>query len=119
MFGDENDPEGKLRYSAVMKVLADLGWTVGLNVLIDLRWAGTDISRIRALAQEVVGLQPDIILTDGTPATAALQRETQTIPIVFAIAVNPVAIGIAARIDRPGERHRLRHLGSPAGRQVA
>ena len=77
---DENDPEAKLRYSAVMEVLADLGWTVGLNVLIDLRWAGTDISRIRALAQEVVGLQPDIILTTSTPATLALQRETPTIP---------------------------------------
>jgi hypothetical protein len=49
---------------------------------MDLRWGGDDINRIRALAQELVGLQPDIILTNGTPATVALQRETQTIPIV-------------------------------------
>ena len=50
---------------------------------IDRRWAGGDINRIRALAQELVGLQPDIILTNATPATIALQRETRTIPIVF------------------------------------
>ena len=81
---DENDPEGKLRYSAFTQALADLGWTDGRNVRMDLRWAGADIHRIRALAQELVGLQADIILTGGTPATAAVQRETRTIPIVFA-----------------------------------
>jgi hypothetical protein len=57
---------------------ADLGWTVGRNVRIDLRWAGDDINRIRALAHELVGLQPDIIVTVTTPATVALQRETRT-----------------------------------------
>ena len=55
---DENDPEGKRRHSAFIQALADLGWTDGRNVWIDLRWAGDDINRIRALAQELVGLQP-------------------------------------------------------------
>src|SRR6516165_6366713 len=73
---DESDPEGNLRYSAFTRALADLGWTDGRNVRLDLRWAGDNINRIRALAQELVGLQPDVILTNGTPATAALQRET-------------------------------------------
>ena len=73
---DENDPEGKLRYSAFTRALADLGWTDGRNVLIDPRWAGGDINRIPALAQELVGLKPDIIVTVGTMATPALQRET-------------------------------------------
>jgi putative ABC transport system substrate-binding protein len=68
---------------------------------MDLRWGGGDINRIRALAQELVGLQPDIILTGGTPATVALQRETRTIPIVFANVADPVASGIVARLDRP------------------
>jgi putative ABC transport system substrate-binding protein len=68
---------------------------------MDLRWAGGDFNRIRALARELVGLQPDIILANTTLATAALQRETWTIPIVFAIAVDPVAAGIVARLDRP------------------
>jgi putative ABC transport system substrate-binding protein len=56
---------------------------------------------MRALAQELVGLRPDIILTESTPATVALQRETQTIPIVFANAGDPVASGIVPRLDRP------------------
>jgi putative ABC transport system substrate-binding protein len=99
---DENDPEGKRRVSTFTQALAGLGWTDGRNLRMDLRWAGPDINRIRALAQELVGLQPDIILTDTTPATAALQRETRTIPIVFAGVADPVASGIVARLDRPG-----------------
>jgi len=78
-----------------------LGWTDGRNVRMDLRWTGRDANRIRALAQELVGLQPDIILVNGTPATIALQRETRTIPIVFANVGDPVASGIVARLDRP------------------
>jgi putative ABC transport system substrate-binding protein len=69
---------------------------------MDLRWGGNDINRIRALAQELVGLQPDIIVTSNTPATAALQRETRTIPVVFANVADPVASGLVARLDRPG-----------------
>ena len=99
---DENDPVAKTRVSAFTQALADLGWTDGRNVRMDLRWAGGDINRIRALAQELVGLQPDIILTNGTPDTVALQRETRTIPIVFANVAEPVASGIVARLDRPG-----------------
>jgi putative ABC transport system substrate-binding protein len=98
---DENDPEGKRRYSAFTQALADLGWTDGRNVRIDVRWFGGDINRTRALAQELVGLQPDIILASSTPATVALQRETRTIPIVFVDVADPVANGVVARLDRP------------------
>jgi putative ABC transport system substrate-binding protein len=73
--GDENDPAAKLRVSAFIQALAGFGWTDGGNVRMDLRWAGGDINRMRALAQELVGLQPDIILTESTPAIATLQRE--------------------------------------------
>ena len=69
---------------------------------IDLRWLGGDINRIRALAQELVGSQPDIILASATVATVAIQRETRTIAIVFASGVDPVASSIVARLDRPG-----------------
>jgi putative ABC transport system substrate-binding protein len=69
---------------------------------MDFRWAGDDINRIRASAQELVGLQPDIILTSSTPATAALQRETRTIPIVFVNVSDPVASGIVPRLNQPG-----------------
>jgi putative ABC transport system substrate-binding protein len=100
--GDENDPFRKTEVSAFIQALAGLGWTDGRNVRIDLRWGGGDINRIRALARELVGLQPDVIVTGGTPATAALQRETRTIPIVFAGVAEPVASGIVARLNQPG-----------------
>jgi putative ABC transport system substrate-binding protein len=69
---------------------------------MDLRWGGGDANRIRALAQELVGLRPDLVLTGGTLTTAALQRETRTIPIVFATAGDPVVRGIVARLNQPG-----------------
>jgi putative ABC transport system substrate-binding protein len=99
--GDENDPVWKPRVSAFIQALAGLGWIDGRNVRIDLRWYSDDINRIRALAQELVGLQPDVILTNGSAAAIAVQRETRTIPIVFASAGDPVAIGLVPRLDRP------------------
>ena len=105
--GEENDPLQKARLSAFTQALADLGWTDGRNVRMELRWAGADINRIRALAAELVGLQPDIIVTNGTPETVALQRETRTIPIVFGTGVDPVAHRSAARPPE-WEHHRLR-----------
>jgi putative ABC transport system substrate-binding protein len=101
MPGDENDPAYKSRVSVFTQALVDLGWTDGRNVRMGLRWHGDDTNRIRALAQELVGLQPDIIMANGTPATIALQGETRTIPIVFANVSDPVASGIVARLDRP------------------
>ena len=92
MPGAENDPEWKNRLSALTKALADLGWNDGRNLRIDFRWLGDDTNRIRAFAQELVGLQPDIIMTQGTPPTAAVQQETRTIPIVASLA-EPVACG--------------------------
>jgi putative ABC transport system substrate-binding protein len=102
MAGDENDTVWKARLSAFTQALADLGWADGRNVRTDLRSGGGDINRIRALAQELVGLQPDIILTDGTPPTVAVQRETRTIPIVFVSVADPVATGIVASLNQPG-----------------
>jgi putative ABC transport system substrate-binding protein len=90
MAGGENDPEQKRRLSVFTQALAGLGWTDGRNVRMDLRWTGGDINRIRALAQELVGLQPDIIVAMGSaPAIVALQRETRTIPIVFVNVADP------------------------------
>jgi putative tryptophan/tyrosine transport system substrate-binding protein len=101
--GDENNPVYKSRLSALTQALAGFGWTEGRNVRMDLRWDGGDTNRVRALARELVGLQPDIIVTNGTtPGTIAVQRETRTIPIVFATVGDPVASGIVARLDRPG-----------------
>jgi putative ABC transport system substrate-binding protein len=102
MAGDENDPEYKARLSAFTQALAELGWTDGRNVRIDFRSYGGDINRIQALAQELVRLQPDIILTSGGTATVPVQRETRTIPIVFTTLADPVANGIVPRLNQPG-----------------
>src|SRR5215470_10854130 len=83
LIGDENDPVSKANVAAFTQALAALGWTDGRNVRMDLRGHRGDINLIRELAHELVGLQPDIIATGGTPATVALQRETRTIPIVI------------------------------------
>jgi putative ABC transport system substrate-binding protein len=99
---DENDPEQKTAVSAFTQALVGLGWTDGRNARMDVRWGGDDINRIRALAKELVGSQPDIILADATVTTVALQRETRTIPIVFAALADPVVSGIVPRINRPG-----------------
>jgi putative ABC transport system substrate-binding protein len=69
---------------------------------MDARWGSADINRIRALAQELVGLQPDVILTAGTPAATALQRETRTIPIVFVGVGDPVVRGFVPALNQPG-----------------
>jgi putative ABC transport system substrate-binding protein len=99
--GDQKDPVTKSNVSAFTQALADLGWTDGRNARMDFRWAGGDINRIRALARELVGFQPDIILASSFAVTVALQRETGTIPIVFANVADPVVQGIVARLDRP------------------
>jgi putative tryptophan/tyrosine transport system substrate-binding protein len=74
----------------------------GHNVQIDLRWGAGDIDRIRIMARELVASQPEIVITIGTPATVAVQRETRTIPIVFLVVSDPVGVGIVDSLVRPG-----------------
>jgi putative tryptophan/tyrosine transport system substrate-binding protein len=99
---DENDPQAKAGLSEFAQGLSELGWTDGRNMRLDVRWEGESIDRMRMLAKELVGLQPDAILANSTPATAALQRETRTIPIVFVIVSDPVGAGFVASLPRPG-----------------
>jgi putative tryptophan/tyrosine transport system substrate-binding protein len=101
MGGNENDPAWNSGLTAFAHALADLGWTDGRNVRMDARFAGGDINRIRPLAQELVGSRPDVILANGTPETAALQRETRTIPIVFVVVADPVGSGFVAKLNQP------------------
>jgi len=99
---DENDPEAKGWLSGFMQGLAELGWTDGRSVRMDVRWAAANVDRIRTLAKELVDLQPDVILANTTPVTAALHREMQTIPIVFVLVFDPVGSGFVASLPRPG-----------------
>jgi hypothetical protein len=99
---DENDPFTKSTLSAFTRGLAELGWTDGRNVRMDVRWAADNIDRARMFAKEFVDLRPDVILANITPVTAALQRETRTIPIVFANISDLVGSGIVASLPRLG-----------------
>src|SRR6516165_7368443 len=99
---DENDPVAKTSIAAFTHALAELGWIDGRNLRMELRWYGGDINRMRALAQELVGLQPDIILTSTFVATVAFQQETRTIPIVVIGVTDPVATGLVPRLNQPG-----------------
>src|SRR6516162_601378 len=99
---DETDPEAKAYLSGFTQGLAELGWTDGRNLRMDVRWAAGNVDRMRMSAKELLDLQPDVILAHGTPATAAFQRETRTIPIVFAVVSDPVGVGFVASLSRPG-----------------
>ena len=97
-----NDPEGQARITAFRQALQKLGWTEGQNVRIDVRWAGGDAALDRKFATELVALTPDVILATASQTVAALQAVTQTVPIVFAHAVDPVGAGFVDSLARPG-----------------
>ena len=81
----ETDRGAKALLSEFTRGLGESGWVSGSNIQMEVRWAGGDVDLMRKLAKELVALKPDVILANSTPVTAALQRETQTIPIVFVI----------------------------------
>ena len=98
----ENDPEAQLRLIAFKEGLATLGWVEDRNVRFDVRWSGGDPNRASVHAKELVALRPDVILSNTTPATAAVQRETQTVPIVFTVVADPIGSGFIKSLSRPG-----------------
>jgi len=99
---DESDPEANAYFAGFALGLAQLGWIDGRNLRIDVRWASGSVERMRRFAKELVDLQPDVILGSSTPVTAALQRETQIIPIVFVTVADPLGSGFVASLPRPG-----------------
>jgi putative tryptophan/tyrosine transport system substrate-binding protein len=98
----EGDPLAKPWFSAFVAALADLGWHEGHNLQMDVRWGAGNPDLVRMYAHELTELQPDVIFVESTPPTAALQRETRTIPIVFVIVSDPVGSGFVASLPRPG-----------------
>lgn len=79
-----------------------LGYTIGRNLAIEYRWAGNDLARLAPLAEELVRLDVDVIVTATTAGTRAAMRATRTIPIVMAATADPVAAGLVASLGRPG-----------------
>jgi putative ABC transport system substrate-binding protein len=98
---EENDLEAKALLSAFARGLAESGWMDGRNLRMEVRWAD-NVDRMRKLVKELLDFQPDVILSHTTAVTAALQRETRTIPIVFVEVSDPVGAGFVASLPRPG-----------------
>jgi len=98
-----DDPEFQARIGAFLQGLALSGWTVGRNVQLEYRWAGTNPDDIRRHATELVALKPDVILAGGGTATVApLLQATRTVPIVFALVIDPVGAGFVDSLQKPG-----------------
>ncbi len=98
----ESDPGAQSYLAAFRGALAKLGWTDGSNLRTELRWGAADPDRIKMFAKELVDLRPDAIFGTTTPVTAALARETRTIPIVFALVNDPIGNGFVASLAHPG-----------------
>jgi putative tryptophan/tyrosine transport system substrate-binding protein len=101
-FSAESDQEGQSSVAAFREGLRKLGWMEGRNSEIDIRWAAADVELMKRFAKELVTLQPDLILTSSTPATAAMLQQTRTIPIIFVLVADPVGSGFVASLPRPG-----------------
>jgi putative ABC transport system substrate-binding protein len=97
----EHDPEAQSRTTVLVRALGDLGWIVGRNLHIDYRYMVGNSQRFDVQAAELVTLAPDLLLANSTPATRALQQATNTIPIVFAQVIDPVASGLVTNLARP------------------
>ena len=99
----ESDPEFKAYVAAFRAGLEKLGWTEGRNIRIDFRWGALDDAEARERsAKELIALQPDLILTQNTPPTASMLKQTRTIPVVFVIVADPVGSGFVESLARPG-----------------
>jgi putative ABC transport system substrate-binding protein len=102
MGGVKGDSKDEVGLAAFTDALKELGWIDGQNIRIDIRWAAGNVERMKGLAKELVGLQPDLLVGHTTQPVAALQRETGTIPIVFLIVSDPVGSGFVVNLPRPG-----------------
>ena len=98
----ESDPNAQKLVLAFRETLNALGWKEGGNINVEVRWGAGDPERMRGFAKELVELRPDVILAQTTPVLRAIARETQTIPIVFAVVSDPIGGGFAASLTRPG-----------------
>jgi len=98
----ESDREGQGFVAAFRDGLQKLGWAEGRNIQIDYRWTALDKELIQRFAKELVALPPDLILTQSTPATAELLKQTRSIPIVFALVADPIGSGFVASFPKPG-----------------
>jgi putative tryptophan/tyrosine transport system substrate-binding protein len=98
----ETDPNAQRRVTAFKKGLAELGWIEGRTVQIEYRWPIIDGEQVRADAESLIALAPDVIVTTGAPTVAVFKRLTRTIPIVFTFVTDPVRDGLVETLAHPG-----------------
>jgi putative ABC transport system substrate-binding protein len=99
----ETDPEFQDYLAAFRAELQKLGWTEGRNVRIDARWGALDDAEVRQRsANELIAMQPDVILTQNTPPTATMLQQTRAVPVIFVIVADPVGSGFVESLARPG-----------------
>jgi putative tryptophan/tyrosine transport system substrate-binding protein len=97
-----DDTVFQTRMAVFLQELALLGWSVGRNLSVDIRWATTSAAENRRHAMELAALAPDVILATGDATIPPLQQATRTVPIVFPVAGDPVAAGYVESLARPG-----------------
>jgi putative tryptophan/tyrosine transport system substrate-binding protein len=102
MASAENNPQYQTYMAVFRDAFQNLGWAEGRNIQISYRWAAFDAKLMEQFSKELLLLQPDVILSNNTPTTAALLQQTRTIPIVFATVADPVGSGFVAGLARPG-----------------
>jgi putative tryptophan/tyrosine transport system substrate-binding protein len=98
----QSDPQQQAWDIAFRRRLNELGWVEGRNIDIEYRWAAADLDRLQVFAKELVALKPDVLVGVTTPPTAALQKETKTIPIIFTVVSDPIGSGFVASLPNPG-----------------
>ena len=96
------DRKFQIQVQAFEQELKKLGWMIGQNVQIETRWATANDGEIRKNAAELVALKPDVVLAHGGSTVGPMQQATRTIPIVFPVAGDPVALGLVESLARPG-----------------
>src|SRR6516162_7577512 len=90
------------RLTGLRRGLNEIGYVEGRNLTIEYRWGGDQLDRLPALAAELDQMRVAVIVTVGLPPTLAAKPPTTTIPILFAVAADPVQLGLVASLNRPG-----------------
>ena len=94
LFSAEDDPVSQIRLAGLRDGLEAAGWAEGRNLQVDYRFGAADPARLLSYADELAKIAPDVIVTGAAPATNAVQKLTQTIPIVFVEATNEIGYGV-------------------------